>query len=35
MAGTCSMHGEKRSACRVLAGKPDGKRPFERTRLRW
>jgi hypothetical protein len=26
--------GEKRNACSVLVGKPDGKRPLERTRRR-
>jgi hypothetical protein len=27
--------GEKRNACRVLVGKPDGKRPLVRTRRSW
>jgi hypothetical protein len=27
--------GEKRGARRVLVGKPEGKRPFGRTRRRW
>jgi hypothetical protein len=27
--------GEKRHACRLLVGKPDGKRPLERPRRRW
>jgi hypothetical protein len=27
--------GEKRNACRVLVGKPDGKRPLGRPRPRW
>jgi hypothetical protein len=26
---------EERKAYRVLVGKPDGKRPLERPRLRW
>jgi hypothetical protein len=26
---------EKRSACRILAGKPDGKRPLGRSWRRW
>jgi hypothetical protein len=28
----CGMHGEKRNACRVLVGKPKGKRLLERCR---
>ena len=27
--------GEKRDVCRVLVGKPEGKRPFGRPWLRW
>jgi hypothetical protein len=27
--------GEKRNACRILVGKPDGKRPLGRPRHRW
>jgi hypothetical protein len=27
--------GEKRNACRILVGKPEGKRPLERPRCRW
>jgi hypothetical protein len=27
--------GEKRNACRLLVGKPEGKRPLERPRRRW
>jgi hypothetical protein len=27
--------GEKRNACRLLVGKPEGKRPLIRPRLRW
>jgi hypothetical protein len=27
--------GEKRNACRILVGKPEGKRPLGRSRLRW
>jgi hypothetical protein len=26
---------ERRGVYRILVGKPDGKRPFERPRLRW
>jgi hypothetical protein len=27
--------GERRGACRVLVGKPEGKKPLKRLRLRW
>jgi hypothetical protein len=27
--------GERRVACRVLVGKPEGRRPVERSRSRW
>jgi hypothetical protein len=27
--------GEKRNACRILMGKPEGKRPLVRLRRRW
>jgi hypothetical protein len=27
--------GEKRNACRILVGKPEGKRPLARPRRRW
>jgi hypothetical protein len=27
--------GEKRNACRILMGKPEGKRPLARPRSRW
>jgi hypothetical protein len=27
--------GEKRNACRILVGKPEGKRPLERQRRTW
>jgi hypothetical protein len=27
--------GEKRNACRILVGKPDGKRTLGRPRRRW
>jgi hypothetical protein len=27
--------GEKRNAYRILVGKPEGKRPLGRTRLKW
>jgi len=35
MGGTCSTSGEKRGLCRVLVGKPEGKRPLGRPRRRW
>jgi hypothetical protein len=35
MGRACSTHGEKRNACRVFMGKPEGKRPLERSRRRW
>jgi hypothetical protein len=31
----CSTKGEKRNACRILVGKPEGKRPLRRPRHRW
>jgi hypothetical protein len=27
--------GEKRNACRILVGKPEGKRPLEGPRRKW
>jgi hypothetical protein len=35
MGMACSTNGEKRNACRILAGKPEGKRPLGRPRRRW
>ena len=35
MGGACSAYGECRGVCRVLVGKPEGKRPLERPRRRW
>jgi hypothetical protein len=35
MGGTCCTKGEKRNACRLLVGKPEGKRPLGRPRCRW
>jgi hypothetical protein len=34
-AGHASCMGEKRNACRVLVGKPEGKRPLGRPGCRW
>ena len=33
--GHVARMGEKTGVCRVLVGKPEGKRPLERPRLRW
>jgi hypothetical protein len=35
MGGAFSMQGESGCVCRVLVGKPDGKRPLGRLRHRW
>jgi hypothetical protein len=35
MGMACSTNGEKRDACRILVGKPEGKRPLGRPRRRW
>jgi hypothetical protein len=35
MGGSCSTHGEKRKAYRLLVGHPEGKRPIGRPRHRW
>jgi hypothetical protein len=35
MGRTCSTNGEKRNGYRILVGKPEGKRPLGRPRLRW
>ena len=34
-AGHVARMGEERGAYRLLVGKPDGKRPLGRPRLRW
>jgi hypothetical protein len=34
-AGHVALLGEKRSAYRLLVGKPEGKRPLGRPRRRW
>jgi hypothetical protein len=34
-AGHVSRMGEKRNVCRLLVGKPEGKRPLGRPRRRW
>jgi hypothetical protein len=33
MGVACSTNGEKRNACRLLAEKPEGKRPLGRPRV--
>jgi hypothetical protein len=35
MSRAYSSNGEKRNAYRILVGKPEGKRPLGRPRLRW
>jgi hypothetical protein len=35
MGRACSMNGEKRTAYRVLAEKPERKRPLGRPKRRW
>ena len=32
---TCDTNGENRNACKILSGKPEGKRLLERRTLRW
>jgi hypothetical protein len=34
-AGHVARKGDKRNACRILVGKPEGKRPLGRPRRRW
>ena len=34
-AGHVALMGEKRGECRLLMGKPDGKRPLGRPRREW
>jgi hypothetical protein len=33
--GTCSTNGEKRHLCRLLVGKPEGRRQLGRPRRKW
>jgi hypothetical protein len=35
MGKTCNTNGEKRNACRILVGKPEGKSPLGRPRYMW
>ena len=34
MSGTCDKYGERRSACRGMLEKPEGKGPLERPKCR-
>jgi hypothetical protein len=35
MGRACSTNGEKRNACKIFVGNPEGKRPLGRPRLSW
>jgi hypothetical protein len=35
VGGECSTNGEKKNVCRLLVGRPEGKRPLGRLRRRW
>jgi hypothetical protein len=35
MGRACNTNGEKRTAYKILVGKPEGKRPLGRPRHRW
>jgi hypothetical protein len=35
MGGACSTYWEKRGAYSILVGRPEGRRPLGRPRLRW
>jgi hypothetical protein len=35
MGGACSAYGERRGVCRVLVGKPEGRRQLGRLWLGW
>jgi hypothetical protein len=35
MSEACSTYGERRVTYRILMGKPEGKRPFGKSRCRW
>jgi hypothetical protein len=35
MGRACSTNGEKRNACGILEGKPEGRRALKRSRRRW
>jgi hypothetical protein len=35
MSRACSTNGERRNACRILVGKPEGSKPLGRPRHKW
>jgi hypothetical protein len=35
MGRACSTHGAKRTVCKILVGKPEGKSPLGRPSRRW
>jgi hypothetical protein len=35
LAGHVALMGEKKNVCRLLVGKPEGRRPLGRPRRRW
>ena len=35
MGKTCTTDGDRRSAYRILVGKPEGRRPLGKLRRRW
>jgi hypothetical protein len=35
LAGHVAQMGERKNACKILVGKPEGKRPLEKPRCRW
>jgi hypothetical protein len=35
MGRACGTHGKEKILCKVLVGKPKGKRPLRRPRRRW
>jgi hypothetical protein len=35
MRSVCNTNGGKRNACRIIVGKPEGKRPVLRPRYGW
>jgi hypothetical protein len=35
MSRACSTNGERKNACRIMVGKPEGRRPLGRPKCRW
>jgi hypothetical protein len=35
VGGACGTHGTGRNVCRIVVGKPEGRRPLGRRRRRW